>query len=128
MSFGFYYLKFLVHPEYSGQAIMELSIFEEFISLCYTRMGMTEAAGIQIDLIDMFPIFATTQQHSGSTGLDVLLLTSPLRIVCGSSSSCASSTRKLRSLITYLYTFFILFYFGYIFFGNANLQIRVMAI
>jgi HEAT repeat-containing protein 5 len=31
---------------------MEPTIFEEFISLCY-RMGMTEAAGIQIRLIEM---------------------------------------------------------------------------
>ena len=37
-------LKFLVRPEYSGQAIMEPTIFEEFISLCY-RMGMTEDRG-----------------------------------------------------------------------------------
>jgi HEAT repeat-containing protein 5 len=69
-------LKFLVRPEYSGQAIMEPTIFEEFISLCY-RMGMTEAAGIQIHLIEMLAIFAATQQHSGSTGLDVLSLMSP---------------------------------------------------
>src|ERR1700678_2232679 len=33
-------LKCLVRPEYSGQAIMEPTIFEEFISLSY-RMGMT---------------------------------------------------------------------------------------
>ena len=99
-------LKFLVRPEYSGQAIMEPAIFEEFISLCY-RMGMTEAAGIQIHLIEMLAIFAATQQHSGSTGLDVLSLTSPpahcLRICShilkqATSPSRASSTRKLHSL------------------------------
>jgi hypothetical protein len=99
-------LKFLVRSEYSGQAIMEPMIFEEFISLCY-RMGMTEAAGIQIHLIEMLAIFAASQQHSGSTGLDVLSSTSPpahyLRICShilkqATLPSCASSTRKLRSL------------------------------
>jgi HEAT repeat-containing protein 5 len=64
-------LNFLVCPEYSKP-----SIFEEFISLCY-RMGMTEAAGIQIHLIEMLAIFAATLQHSGSTGFDILSLTSP---------------------------------------------------
>ena len=39
---------------------------------------MTEAAGIQTHLIGMLGIFAATQQHSGSTGLDILSLTSPL--------------------------------------------------
>ena len=102
-------LKFLVRPEYSGQAIMEPTIFEEFISLCY-RMGMTEAAGIQIHLIEMLAIFAATQQQSGSTGLDVLSLTSPpahcLRICShilrqATSPSRASSTRKLHFLVCF---------------------------
>ena len=96
-------LKFLVRPEYSGQAIMEPTIFEEFISLCY-RIGMTETAGIQIHLIEMLAIFAAAQQHSQSTGSDVLSLTSPpahcLRICShilkqATSPSRASSTRKL---------------------------------
>ena len=38
---------------------------------------MTEAAGIQIHLIEMLAIFTATQQHSGSTGLDILSLMSP---------------------------------------------------
>ena len=100
-------LKFLGRPEYSGQAIMEPAIFEEFISLCY-RIGITEAAGIQVHLIEMLAIFAATQQRSGSTELDVLSLTSPpahcLRICSNilkqaTSPSRASSTRKLISLI-----------------------------
>ena len=84
---------------------MEPTIFEEFISFCY-RMGVTEAAGIQIHLIEMLVIFAATQQHSsGSTGLDVPSLTSPpahcLRICShilkqATSPSRASSTRKLH--------------------------------
>ena len=37
-------------------------------------MGITEAAAIQIHLIEMLAIFAATQQHSG---LDVLSLTFP---------------------------------------------------
>ena len=67
---------------------------------------MTEAAGIQNHLIEMLAIFAAAQQHSQSTGLDVLSLTSPahrLRICShilkqAISPSRASSTRKLHSL------------------------------
>ena len=97
-------LKCLVRPEYAGHAIMEPTIFEEFISLCY-RMGMTEAAGIQIHLIEMLAIFAAAQQ-ARSTGLDMLSLTSPpahcLRICShilkqATSPSRASSTRKPHS-------------------------------
>lgn len=43
-------LKCLVRPAYSGTAIMEPTIFEEFISLCY-RMGLTETPSIQIHLV-----------------------------------------------------------------------------
>jgi len=68
-------LKFLVRPEYSGTAIMEPTIFEEFISLCY-RMGMTESAGIQVHLIEMLAIFAASQS-SFTAGSDALTLTSP---------------------------------------------------
>jgi hypothetical protein len=95
-------LKFPVRPEYSGQAIMEPTIFEEFISLCY-RMAMTVAAGIQIHSIEVPATFAATQQHPRSTELDLLSLTSPpahcLRICShilrqATSPSRASSTRK----------------------------------
>ncbi|KDR82328.1 hypothetical protein GALMADRAFT_237575 [Galerina marginata CBS 339.88] len=69
-------LKCLVRPEYSGSAIMEPTIFEEFISLCY-RMGMTESAGIQVHLVEMLAIFAASQSSSAMQGSDVLTLTSP---------------------------------------------------
>ncbi|KIM48466.1 hypothetical protein M413DRAFT_63181, partial [Hebeloma cylindrosporum] len=67
-------LKCLVRPQYSGTAIMEPTIFEEFISLCY-RMGMTESAGIQVHLVEMLAVFAAS--HSSSAGSDALTLTSP---------------------------------------------------
>lgn len=94
-------LKSLVRPEYSGSAIMEPTIFDEFISLCY-RMGMTESAAIQIHLVEMLSIFAATQT-SASTGGDFLSLSSPtahcLRICAHilkqtTSSSRASATRE----------------------------------
>ncbi|KAJ7500292.1 clathrin-coated vesicle protein [Mycena galericulata] len=53
-------LKCLVRPEYAGKAIMEPAIFDEFISLCY-RMAMTESAPIQIHLIEVLAIMASTQ-------------------------------------------------------------------
>ncbi|KAJ7198315.1 clathrin-coated vesicle protein [Mycena pura] len=56
-------LKSLVRPEYAGKAMMEPSIFDEFINLCY-RMAMTEAAPIQIHLIEVLTIMAATQAHS----------------------------------------------------------------
>lgn len=68
-------LKCLVRPEYSGTAIMEPTIFEEFISLCY-RMGMTESAGIQVHLVQMLAVFAASQSLFAA-GSDALTLTSP---------------------------------------------------
>lgn len=53
-------LKCLVRPEYSGKAIMESTIFEEFISLCY-RLAMTESAAVQIHLVEVLGIFAETR-------------------------------------------------------------------
>lgn len=53
-------LKCLVRPEYAGLAIMEPTIFDEFISLCY-RLAMTESANIQVHLVDMLANFASTQ-------------------------------------------------------------------
>lgn len=55
-------LKCLVLPEYSGKAILEPTIFDEFISLCY-RMAMTESAGIQVHLIEMLTILAGAHQE-----------------------------------------------------------------
>ncbi|KAK0239818.1 clathrin-coated vesicle protein [Armillaria nabsnona] len=40
-------LKCLVLPQYTGKAIMEPTIFDEFIAVCY-RMAMTETASIHI--------------------------------------------------------------------------------
>jgi hypothetical protein len=68
-------LKCLVRPEYSGTVIMEPTIFEEFISLCY-RMGMTESAGIQVHLVEMLAIFAGSRSSS-TVALDALTMTSP---------------------------------------------------
>jgi len=56
-------LKSLVRPEYSGKAIRETMIFEEFISLCY-RIAMTESAKIQAHLLEMLSIFAASQDQS----------------------------------------------------------------
>ena len=88
-------LKCLVRPAYSGTAIMEPTIFEEFISLCY-RMGLTEAAGIQIHLVEMLSVFAASQT-SESAGTDLLSLTSPtahcLRICAHIMKQTTSSTR-----------------------------------
>jgi hypothetical protein len=58
-------LKCLVRPEYSGMAIREPTIFEEFISLCY-RIAITESARITVHLLEMLSVFATSQdQESG---------------------------------------------------------------
>ncbi|KAG5653101.1 hypothetical protein H0H81_002326 [Sphagnurus paluster] len=88
-------LKCLVRPEYSGKAIKEPTIFEEFISLCY-RIAMTEPANIQIHLVDMLSSFAIAQEHQSSSG-DELSLTSPrahcLRICAHILRSSTSSAR-----------------------------------
>lgn len=55
-------LKSLVKPEYSGKALLEPTTFDEFISLCY-RMAMTETAAIQVYLIEMLAVFASSQAH-----------------------------------------------------------------
>ncbi|KAJ7604033.1 clathrin-coated vesicle protein [Roridomyces roridus] len=68
-------LKSLVKPEYAGKAIMEAAIFDEFISLCY-RMAMTEAAPIQIHLVEVLTVMAATHD-SAVDGSDPLSHTSP---------------------------------------------------
>lgn len=55
-------LKSLVKPEYSGKAIFEPVIFDEFTSLCY-RMAMTESPAVQIHLVDAIASFASSQKH-----------------------------------------------------------------
>lgn len=54
-------LKSLVKPEYSGNALLESSIFDEFSSLCY-RMAMTESASVQSHLVEVIASFAVSQK------------------------------------------------------------------
>ncbi|KAG6853042.1 hypothetical protein C0991_007298 [Blastosporella zonata] len=68
-------LKCLVRPEYSGNAITEPTIFDEFVSLCY-RIAMTEPANVQVHLLEMLSSFASSQEHRSGSG-DELSLTSP---------------------------------------------------
>ncbi|KAF9069763.1 clathrin-coated vesicle protein [Rhodocollybia butyracea] len=58
-------LKSLVRPEYAGKAILEPTIFDEFIGVCY-RLAMTESAPIQIHLIEVMAVFAASQGSSSS--------------------------------------------------------------
>jgi hypothetical protein len=96
-------LKCLVRPEYSGNAMLEPTIFDEFISLCY-RMGMTEAPVVQVHLVEMLAVFAGAQSTTLSGG-DPLSLTSPpvhcLRI-CSNILKQATSTHVsvARTLIS----------------------------
>ncbi|KAG6862579.1 hypothetical protein C0991_011485, partial [Blastosporella zonata] len=55
-------LKCLVRPEYSGNAITEPTIFDEFVRLCY-RIAMTEPANVQVHLLEMLSSFAFSQEH-----------------------------------------------------------------
>ncbi|KAK1228476.1 hypothetical protein PQX77_008494 [Marasmius sp. AFHP31] len=61
-------LKSLVRPEYAGKAILEPTIFDEFISVCY-RIAMTESAAFQIHLIEVLAAFASTQDSSDSESI-----------------------------------------------------------
>ncbi|KAJ3781084.1 clathrin-coated vesicle protein [Lentinula aff. detonsa] len=56
-------LKSLVEPEYAGKAILDPTIFDEFISVCY-RLAMTESAPIQIHLIEVMRVLAASQRTS----------------------------------------------------------------
>lgn len=53
-------LKSLVKPVYSGKALLESTIYDEFTGLCY-RLALTEAAFIQAPLIETLATFATSQ-------------------------------------------------------------------
>ncbi|KAJ3575515.1 hypothetical protein NP233_g1065 [Leucocoprinus birnbaumii] len=90
-------LKSLVRPEYAGKAIMEPTIFDEFVSLSY-RMAMTEPTTVQVHLVEMLGVLAATQ---GSRHADALSLTTPrahcLRIC---SHVLKHSTGPSRSPIT----------------------------
>ncbi|KAG5643615.1 hypothetical protein DXG03_000582 [Asterophora parasitica] len=89
-------LKCLVRPEYSGKAIKEPTIFDEFISLCY-RIAMIEPASVQVYLIDMLSSFASSQEHQSSSG-DELSLSSPkahcLRICAHILRNSTSASRN----------------------------------
>ncbi|KAL0567040.1 hypothetical protein V5O48_014955 [Marasmius crinis-equi] len=63
-------LKSLVRPEYAGKAILEPTIFDEFISVCY-RIAMTESAAFQIHLIEVLAAFASTQDGGNSESITV---------------------------------------------------------
>ena len=56
-------LKSLVRPEYSGKAILEPVIFEEFSALCY-RMAMTESAAVQVHLVEALATFTSSQSSN----------------------------------------------------------------
>ena len=53
-------LKCLVKPEYSGKALLDPTILDEFISLCY-RMALTESATVQVHLVETVSAFANSQ-------------------------------------------------------------------
>lgn len=71
-------LKSLVRPEYSGKALLEPTIFDEFTSLCY-RMAMTESASVQTHLVEAVAIFATSQKENMGGGENVYAY---LYVVC----------------------------------------------
>ncbi|TDL16333.1 clathrin-coated vesicle protein [Rickenella mellea] len=55
-------LKSLVKPEYSGAALLDPVIFDEFTSLCY-RMAMTESAAVQVHLAEAVASFSSSQKE-----------------------------------------------------------------
>ena len=56
----------LVKPEYAGSAILEPTIFEEFINLCY-RLAMTEPPEVQVHLVAAISSFVNSQCRRTST-------------------------------------------------------------
>lgn len=60
-------LKCLVRPEYAGKVFLEPTTFDEFIGLCY-RIAMTEAAAIQIHLVEMIVSLASSQHKISDAG------------------------------------------------------------
>lgn len=53
-------LKFLVTPEYAGDAVFEPSTFDELMSLFY-RMAITESALVRIQLVETISALVVTQ-------------------------------------------------------------------
>ncbi|KAF9269100.1 clathrin-coated vesicle protein [Marasmius fiardii PR-910] len=68
-------LKSLVKPEYAGKAILEPTILDEFISVCY-RIAMTETASIQVHLVEVLAAFASTQD-TGESASELITANSP---------------------------------------------------
>ncbi|KAF9239616.1 armadillo-type protein [Melanogaster broomeanus] len=58
-------LKCLIDPRYSGQALLEPTVFKEFISLCY-RMAMVENAMTLVHLTELIAVFAKHFGHFGT--------------------------------------------------------------
>lgn len=56
-------LKSLVRPEYSGKAILDPVIYEEFNGLCY-RMALTESAAVQVYLVEAIAALAGSQSSN----------------------------------------------------------------
>jgi HEAT repeat-containing protein 5 len=56
-------LKSLVRPEYSGKAILDPVIYEEFSGLCY-RMALTESAAVQVYLVEAIAVLANGQSFN----------------------------------------------------------------
>jgi hypothetical protein len=63
----------LVKPEYSGSAILEPAIFEEFSNLCY-RLAMTEPSEVQVHLVAVVLSFVNHQCRRTSTTRCVQLI------------------------------------------------------
>ncbi|EPQ55802.1 ARM repeat-containing protein [Gloeophyllum trabeum ATCC 11539] len=59
-------LKSLVKPEYSGEALLQSNIFEEFVGLCY-RLSLTETPQAQIHLLAALTSLVTS--HNNTAGL-----------------------------------------------------------
>ncbi|KAF8558426.1 clathrin-coated vesicle protein [Imleria badia] len=57
-------LKCLIDPRYSGKALLEPSVFKEFISLCY-RMAMVENAANLVHLVEVITVFSKYFGHLG---------------------------------------------------------------
>ncbi|KIJ69624.1 hypothetical protein HYDPIDRAFT_124270 [Hydnomerulius pinastri MD-312] len=58
-------LKCLIDPRYSGKALLEPTVFKEFISLCY-RMAMVENAATLVHLTEVIAVFAKYFGHLGT--------------------------------------------------------------
>lgn len=60
-------LRSLVRPEYSGNALFEPAIFDEFTALCY-RMAMTEPPDVLLLLVDVVVSLVRSRDPSSLRG------------------------------------------------------------